>query len=65
LPSCFILTIAPFMTTPLMGWLLVNSLVDAYELENVALVKTTARRKVKIIPLLAKIKTMGIRVRMI
>jgi len=53
------------MTTPLMGWLLVDSLVDAYELKDVALVKTAARRKVKIIPLLAKIKTMGIRVRMI
>ncbi len=44
-----------------MGWLLVNSLVDAYELKEVALEKTTARRRVKIIPLLAKIKEIRIK----
>jgi len=62
LSSCFILTKAPFMTTPLMGWPLVGSLVDAYEPEKVALVKTAARRKVKIIPLLDKIKAIRIRI---
>jgi len=50
------------MTTPLMGWPLVGSLVDAYEPEKVALVKTAARRKVKIIPLLDKIKAIRIRI---
>jgi hypothetical protein len=51
------------MTTPLIGGLLIDSLADAYEHKQAALVKTTARRKVKIIPLLAKIKAIRIRIR--
>jgi len=51
------------MTTPLMGGLLIDSLADAYEHKQVAQVKMTAKRKVKIIPLLAKIKTIRIRIR--
>ncbi|HEU5446569.1 MAG TPA: hypothetical protein VFU67_05450 [Nitrososphaeraceae archaeon] len=45
------------MTTPLMGGLPVNSLVDAYEPKEEALINTTARRKIKIIWVLVKIKT--------
>jgi hypothetical protein len=45
------------MTTPLMGGLLVNSFVDAYEPIKEALINTTARRKIKIISVLVKIKT--------
>jgi hypothetical protein len=46
-----------------MGWVLFNSLADALEPRQVAQAKTTARRKVKIIPLLAKIKAIPIRFR--
>ena len=49
------------MTTPLMGWLTIGSLVDAYELKKVVLVNTTARKKDKISTLLTKIKTIEIR----
>jgi hypothetical protein len=48
------------MTTPLMGWFKIGSLVDAYELK-VVLVNTTARKKDKISTLLTKIKTIEIR----
>lgn len=58
---CFILTETPFITTPLIGWLIVDSLADAYELEKVMLVNTKARKKDKISMLLNKIKTIGIR----
>ena len=45
------------MTTPLMGWLTIGSLVDAYELKKVVLVNTTARKKDKISKLFTKIKS--------
>jgi hypothetical protein len=50
------------MTTPLMGWLPVISVVDAFERNEVALIRTATRRKVKIILELAKIKTILIRI---
>jgi len=50
------------MTTPLMGWLLVILVVDAYEPNEVALIRTATRRKVKIILVLAKIKTILTRI---
>ena len=53
---------APFMTTPLMGWLLVILVVDAYKPNEVALIRTATRRKVKIILVLAKIKTILTRI---
>ena len=54
------------MTTPLMGWLSVNSPFDAYEVKEAAFVKMAAdKSKVKMIALLANIKTIKIRVVMI
>jgi len=45
-----------------MGWLLDILVVDAYEPNEVALIRTATRRKVKIILVLAKIKTILIRI---
>jgi len=50
------------MTTPLIGWLLVILVVDAYEPNEVALIRTATRKKLKIILELAKIKTILIRI---
>jgi hypothetical protein len=50
------------MTTPLIGWLLVISVVDAYEPNELALIRTATTRMVKIILELVKIKTILIRI---
>ncbi len=62
--SCFMFTKAPFMTTPLMGSPFVISPVEAYTYEPkvVALMKTIARRKVEITPLLVKVKEISIKI---
>lgn len=49
------------MTTPLIGWLMLDSLADACELDKVMLVNTNARKKDKISMLLNNIKTIAIR----
>ena len=49
------------MTTPLIGWLMLDSLADACELDKVMLENTNARKKDKISMLLNNIKTIGIR----
>lgn len=50
------------MTTPLIGSLLVVLVVDAYEANEVALIRMATRRKLKIILELAKIKTILTRI---
>ena len=58
---CFTLTETPFITTPLIGSLIVGSSTDACEVEKVMLVNTKARKKDVIRMLLNKIKTIEIR----
>ncbi|MDW0329686.1 MAG: hypothetical protein QN651_02700 [Nitrososphaeraceae archaeon] len=57
------MTKAPFIATPLMGWLADNLLVDAYELNMVELMRMAARTKAKnILMILAKIMAIRIKV---
>ena len=55
------LTKAPFMTTPWIGWSVIDSLVEACELLKVLLDNTTPRTKDKIRRLLIIIKTIEVR----